>query len=136
MPYMPKKGRPAYMPKRKQPGNKGENATLYNSRRWRSISTYYRMNKTVELDGYGCEVCHQIDELSTANICDHVIPISQGGAVWDMRNFMALCHHHHNVKRGYERHGLNLDTAKGDEGLIPADRQQAINLLLKKPVTD
>jgi len=70
--------------------------------------------------------------MESANVTDHIIPISAGGAVWDKRNHMAMSHHYHNVKRGHEKGGLGIRVMKGRDGLIPVDRMEIINKLLKR----
>lgn len=132
MPRTSKPNRPAYIPKRKQPGNRGVNAKLYNSTRWRKYTKAYRIEQTILREGYGCEVAYHADEMESANVTDHIIPISAGGAVWDKRNHMAMSHYYHNVKRGYEKCGLGLQVMKGKDGLIPIDRMHIINKLLKR----
>jgi len=129
---MGKGKRPAYLPPLKQPGNTGPNAKLYNSSRWRKYAISIRRDATIARDGYGCEVCHHVNEMGTAEVTDHIIPVKQGGAVWDRRNLMALCHLHHNIKRGYESKGMPLAVLTGQDGLYPADRQQVYDIVLKR----
>jgi 5-methylcytosine-specific restriction endonuclease McrA len=79
------------------------------------------MKETLLRDGYGCEVCYHDDTMSSvverAGVTDHIIPISEGGAMWDERNHMALCNLHHNQKRGYEAHGLRIGLSNGLNGI-------------------
>lgn len=62
-------------------------------------------------------------------VVDHIVPIQQGGAKWDERNHMGMCGHHHNVKRGLEKHGYCVETTQGTGGLIPMDRNEIIDKL-------
>ena len=95
------------------------------------------MNQTVRRDGYGCEVCYHDDTMSSVvernGVTDHIVPISDGGAMWDERNHMAMCNFHHNRKRGYESQGLLIGLSKGLNGLIPTDRLEVVRLLLRVP---
>ena len=84
--------------------------------------------------GYGCEVCCA-DGVDTPvygrnGVTDHLIPVSGGGSMWDRRNHMAMCNRHHNIKRGYERHGLGIAVLRTPDGLIPVDRDDVVRLLL------
>ena len=36
-------------------------------------------------------------------VTDHIKPIIDGGAKFDLSNLQSLCHRHHNRKRGKER---------------------------------
>ena len=93
------------------------------------------MAQTVERDGYGCEVCYHDNTMSSvverAGVTDHIVPISDGGAMWDERNHMAMCQFHHNQKRGHEAHGLRIGLSNGLNGLIPSDRLDVVRLLLR-----
>ena len=68
--------------------------------------------------------------MAEANVTDHIIPINAGGAIWDVRNHMALSHEYHNKKRGYEKGGLGVAVMKGNDGLIPVDRMEVVKLLI------
>ena len=91
--------------------------------------------QTVQRDGYGCEVCYHDDTMSSvverAGVTDHIVPISEGGAMWDERNHMAMCQFHHNQKRGHESQGLRIGSSNGLNGLIPSDRSEVIRMLLR-----
>ena len=66
-----------------------------------------------------------------AGVTDHIVPISEGGAMWDERNHMAMCQFHHNQKRGHEAHGLRIGLSNGLNGLIPSDRLEVVRMLLR-----
>ena len=95
------------------------------------------MMQTVQRDGYGCEVCYHDDTMSSvverAGVTDHIVPISEGGAMWDERNHMAMCQFHHNQKRGHESQGLRIGLCNGLNGLIPSDRLEVVRMLLRVP---
>ena len=61
---------------------------------------------------------------------DHIIPIEQGGAEWDQRNYMALSNKVHNVKRALESRGFVIASKQGEGGLIPVNRQDIIDKLI------
>lgn len=46
-----------------------------------------------------------ITQISQAT--DHIIPISQGGSMWEETNHQALCFMHHNQKTAKENKGWN-----------------------------
>jgi 5-methylcytosine-specific restriction endonuclease McrA len=95
------------------------------------------MKGTLLRDGYGCEVCYHDEKMSSvverAGVTDHIVPISEGGAMWDERNHMAMCQFHHNQKRGYESQGLRISVSQGLNGLIPTDRLEVVRMLLRVP---
>jgi 5-methylcytosine-specific restriction endonuclease McrA len=95
------------------------------------------MKGTLLRDGYGCEVCYHDETMSSvverAGVTDHIVPISEGGAMWDERNHMAMCQFHHNQKRGHESHGLRIGLSNGLNGLIPSDRLEVVRMLLRVP---
>ncbi|MEL6968829.1 MAG: hypothetical protein AAFZ63_22590 [Bacteroidota bacterium] len=97
---------------------------FYNSWKWRQRSIRNRQLNPL------CEVAEAAEETREADVTDHLIPISEGGARWDDRNLMSMSHHYHHKKRGIESHGLNVKTISTDGGLIPADRRDIINILL------
>ena len=127
MPRLPKPEKPAYRPgkpKRKP----SSDYKLYNSKRWRDTS---KRTRTI------CEVCEAeglITDITTGShnrgVVDHIVPMQQGGAVWDADNHMGMCGHHHDIKRGKESHGFCVATAQGRDGLVPNDRQDIIDVLL------
>lgn len=67
-----------------------------------------------------------------AELTDHIIPIEQGGSMYDERNLMAMSNRWHNVKRGKESHGIIIASKLGPTGLIPVDRMDIVRLLLKQ----
>lgn len=80
MPSMPKK---VFGPKRAIAKNwlsNPQDAKLYESPRWRGMRKAYMQENPV------CVKCTQ-----PAKYLDHIIPISQGGSVWDKSNLQGLC---------------------------------------------
>ena len=109
--------------------NDNVNATgdqaFYNSRRWRRKSTGFRKRFPL------CEVGTALEETRAAEVVDHIIPISEGGARFDDRNLMSMSHHYHNKKRGYESKGFKFSIRheQTESGLVPVDRSDVIALL-------
>src|SRR4051812_47790907 len=59
-----------------------------------------------------CVECLIEDRSVPATVSDHIVPIEQGGDVWNWTNRQALCASHHNKKSAKERGGsvfLNAD---------------------------
>jgi 5-methylcytosine-specific restriction enzyme A len=50
-----------------------------------------------------CVACTADGLIAQATAVDHIVPIRQGGAMWDPRNHQALCHDCHTRKTGRER---------------------------------
>src|SRR5438093_948818 len=38
-----------------------------------------------------CRVCAAAGRLTAASVVDHVVPVKQGGAIWDSENLQSLC---------------------------------------------
>ena len=132
MPRLPKPEKPAYRPDKPKPklsSDQQSDYKMYNSLLWRNYSKRYRST---------CEVCEgegiHTDITSgagTRGVVDHIVPIQQGGAIWDTDNHMGMCGTHHNAKRGKEAHGFSVATSQGRDGLVPQDRMDIIDVLLK-----
>ena len=112
MPYFPTSKQAK---ERKAFGRKrwGDNP-LYNTQRWRkdraahlSQPTYYRGEwYPVTL----CVKCLERGRVEIATVSDHIVPISQGGDVWDWANRQGLCPTCHNQKSGGEAHVVKGST--------------------------
>lgn len=105
MTLLPKHHRLSWMPKPRPREAKDfghqeeEQKKFYNSRNWR-----YKIRRPYLSKNPYCVKCKEKDYIVLAEIVDHVIPIKQGGAMRDERNFQSLCKDCHNVKRGQEAH--------------------------------
>lgn len=121
-----KEKRRAYLPVKVDTGATSDQG-FYNSQRWRKVSIAHRYAWPL------CEVADHLGLLLESNVVDHIIPIEHGGARFDERNFCAMSHYWHNVKRGKESHRKILvqykDTA---EGRIPANRKEIFYVLTGK----
>lgn len=68
---------------RKRRGKTAERGYGARHRRWR---------KAVLRAAYGlCAMCLEVGKTTAATVADHIIPISHGGARFDMSNGQALC---------------------------------------------
>lgn len=102
MTYIPKQKPLSWMQKAKvipQP-QRHSNQDFYNTREWKD-----KLRKQFISANPFCIECKKFNDITLANVVDHIIPIEQGGAKRDDRNYQSLCNYHHNVKRGKERHG-------------------------------
>ncbi|WP_236732126.1 HNH endonuclease signature motif containing protein [Mycolicibacterium peregrinum] len=97
MPYAPPRvcarcGKPA--PKNRpctcRPAWEGSTHDSGNDRQWQAARDAYLATHQMCEWPTGC--------IRLADIVDHVIPLAEGGAKYDPRNFMALCHGHHTEK--------------------------------------
>ena len=87
--------RPAWMGERRpfeRMANKNE--ALYNSARWRSFSERYKRDNPM--------CCKEGCTEPTA-YTDHIQPINEGGAVYDINNLQPLCIGHNASKTGSQR---------------------------------
>lgn len=64
--------------------------------RWDRASRDYRRRHPF------CAWCEQCDQLRFADVVDHKIPITDGGAMFAPTNWWGLCHLHHGVKASME----------------------------------
>lgn len=81
-----------------------------------------------------CRASLESGQYVKADVVDHVVPVSVGGAKLDPDNFMSLSHRYHNRKRGFESHGFVPDSIETPNGRIPTKRgiKEALDKLLKR----
>ena len=96
---------------------------VYGSYEWRKYSEKYRREHSE------CAACG--DESDKTHL-DHIIPVSQGGAMWDVRNFQTLCQKCHSIKTKREQHTslpyrLNIDGGKIPFNNYKANRDDITN---------
>lgn len=77
-----------------------DNSKVYNSTAWRNARQAYLSNLTNAF----CVKCMELGRHEVATVVDHIVPITQGGAIWDTNNWQPLCTVHHNQKSGKESH--------------------------------
>ena len=88
--------------RRRADPDRGRRVQVYHSKRWLVL----RKRVLYEQPICAVEGCNQ---LSTD--CDHIIPLSQGGAEFERSNAQGLCERHHALKSGGEAHGGGLPDA-------------------------
>ena len=100
MPKLPKAKERPWIPKKPKFHREFDNASFYNSKRWRSLRKYFLKKNPL------CKRCKGSTGVGAvaATICDHIIPISQGGSPIDLKNLQSLCENCHNRKSAQEGH--------------------------------
>ena len=87
---------------------------MYGSKRWKRLR-----RAVLRRDGYRCQACKKL--AGRAEI-DHVMPVEDGGAEWDMANLQTLCRDCHFKKTASEngaRHEANQpESVKEWRGLV------------------
>ncbi len=93
----------------------------YGSARWKRVRQAYKSRHPL------CEVCGSRGATRAAQVVDHVLEISDGGAMHDAANLLSLCHRCHGSKtkqmqrargNGYIRECVSmfLKLKEGEEG--------------------
>jgi 5-methylcytosine-specific restriction endonuclease McrA len=70
---------------------------VYNTRRWQKLR-----QMVLSRDGFICQICLAKAITTAASVVDHIKPIRQGGAAWDMDNLQSLCSKYHKDKTNKE----------------------------------
>jgi 5-methylcytosine-specific restriction endonuclease McrA len=73
------------------------NKKVYQSSRWHSFSLSFRKANRL------CVECLKEGKTVLSQCADHIIPIQQGGPIWDESNMQALCLSHHSKKTKEEQ---------------------------------
>jgi 5-methylcytosine-specific restriction endonuclease McrA len=84
-----------------------DNQEIYNSPRWR------KLRLMILNDSPLCIHCEKDRLITPATVCDHIIPINEGGLVWNESNIQTLCSTCHNKKSAYESHRTRRDGRQG-----------------------
>ena len=96
MPTLPKgKSRP-WIPKKPQHMREVDNASFYNSKRWRALRNYFIQKNPL------CAQCKRDGIITGAQMVDHIKPITMGGSSVDKKNLQSLCNTCHAKKSGRE----------------------------------
>lgn len=74
---------------------------VYWTRRWRKVRAVFLRANPLCID---C-LAETPPRTTAATDCDHVVPIREGGAIWDEDNFAARCKSHHAMKTRRETNG-------------------------------
>ena len=65
---------------------------IYNTSRWQKLREYKKRRNPL------CEECLRQGRITPMALVDHIIPIEDGGAVFDLSNLQSLCSACHNKK--------------------------------------
>ena len=98
MPTLPKgKNRP-WIPEKPKHMREVDNASFYNSKRWRALRNYFIQKNPV------CAQCKRDGTIKGAQCVDHIKPISQFGmgVATDINNLQSLCNSCHAKKSSRE----------------------------------
>tara|TARA_R100001443_G_C3347860_1_gene176103 strand:+ start:1329 stop:1661 length:333 start_codon:yes stop_codon:yes gene_type:complete len=98
MPTLPKGNNRPWIPKRPQHMREVDNASFYNSMRWRKVRKYFLKRNPI------CRICEYEGKIKSATVVDHIRPITMGGKEFDIKNLQSLCESHHNAKSAREGH--------------------------------
>lgn len=91
MPILPKPKRAPWLPERKAWVHPTRRDDVYQSKRWKELRVWYRMHNPL------CVQCGD-----AMYVVDHITPMSQGGAAWDVDNLQSLCRRCHDAKTASE----------------------------------
>lgn len=69
---------------------------IYHTARWRRTSEQYRKEHPI------CIECKENGLIEQVDVVDHIVPIQNGGAVFDWDNLQSLCNSCHNSKTAKE----------------------------------
>lgn len=73
------------------------NRAFYQSSRWHEYSRQYRKKHRL------CVMCLEKGKTVLSECVDHIIPITNGGDMWDSINHQALCKSCHSIKTKEEK---------------------------------
>ena len=96
MPTLPKSKQRPWIPKKPKHMREVDNASFYNSKRWRSLRNYHIQMHPL------CVKCKRDGIVKGAQVVDHILAINMGGSPIDKRNLQSLCNSCHNSKSGRE----------------------------------
>jgi len=76
-----------------------DNRETYNSKRWNHIRLIGLQQQPFCVE---CLKENKPFHECIGNTRDHITPINEGGAVWELSNHQTLCSRHHNIKSARE----------------------------------
>jgi 5-methylcytosine-specific restriction endonuclease McrA len=120
--YLPKRNY-----KRKSKRKKGGNQLFYKRAAWKKTRLAYLSQFPI------CEVADYCGDIMEGEIVDHIVPISQGGAPYDPRNFCTMSKRLHDLKSALEQNrGVLVDYTRSQDGyFIPIDKSELWKALEK-----
>lgn len=75
---------------------KRDHQQFYHTKGWTRTSKVYRQQHPI------CVHCKAEGIIRPADVVDHIVPIQDGGEMFDWDNLQSLCHSHHNSKTAKE----------------------------------
>jgi len=96
MPILPKGRSRPWIPKKQNHKRQFDNASFYNSKRWRSLRKHFIQTNPL------CKMCERKGETKGAQMVDHIKPITMGGSPVASNNLQSLCNECHAKKSGQE----------------------------------
>lgn len=79
-----------------------ERHKIYSTSRWQKLREYKKHRNPL------CEECLRNNVITPMELVDHIIPIAEGGAPYDLENLQSLCASCHNKKHAEGRGGKKL----------------------------
>ncbi len=105
MPYKPlsrTSNRMRYLRNRTYDMQRPARHKIYNTTRWQKLREYKRHLTPL------CEECLRQGRVTPAELVDHIVPIEEGGAVFELDNLQSLCKACHNRKHADGRGGKKV----------------------------
>ena len=96
MPTLPKRNNRSWIPKPSVNIRQVDNSSFYHSRAWRMCRKLYIKSHPL------CEQCTREGRTTSAQMCDHIRPITLGGLKLDTSNIQSLCNKCHAKKSALE----------------------------------
>ncbi len=82
--------------------NRPEQHKIYSTSRWQKLREYKKHRNPL------CEECLRNNEITPMALVDHIIPIAEGGAPYDVANLQSLCASCHQKKHAEGRGGRKV----------------------------
>ena len=102
---------------------------LYSSTRWRAFRRVFLAEHPL------CVECRAAGRITAANVVDHITPVREGGAVWDVANLQPLCAPHHDAKSGRETTARQTGGGSQKSGALAKQSTPSSNLRVPKMET-
>ena len=79
-----------------------ERHKIYSTSRWQKLREYKKHRNPL------CEECLRNNVITPMSLVDHIIPIEDGGAAFELSNLQSLCSACHNKKHAEGRGGKKV----------------------------
>lgn len=87
-----------------RPQQQGDHSAVYHSSRWVKVRRLVLQRDPI------CVRCYNAGVTIPSTVADHIIPINQGGPVWEMDNLQGMCNTCHAVKSAREGKAYKTQT--------------------------